>query len=255
VAAAVAGVNIHFSRRNDHFLSLLNLDMNAEDDRKAIPIQDWDWELYLQDMLREGVDKLQGLGAASSAVSVSEIDIYDFNSVQLSLLDADYLRFLSRSKHILKLFQMKFDNFLVGRDGQCCISIRSSVVDDLSSTYTSSRAADSDSVCMLRPFRFIVLVAADTKSRDLASHHNDNCTSSLHCIADAPSTMYLKLSMRGNFYSDVTFSTNLSFTLESHSLQWLSQSPSHELNYSELGLLSNVFFVYTIPKQFGIAVQ
>eukprot|EP00597_Dinobryon_sp_UTEXLB2267_P000019 CAMPEP_0170056900 /NCGR_PEP_ID=MMETSP0019_2-20121128/120_1 /TAXON_ID=98059 /ORGANISM="Dinobryon sp., Strain UTEXLB2267" /LENGTH=698 /DNA_ID=CAMNT_0010261497 /DNA_START=351 /DNA_END=2443 /DNA_ORIENTATION=+ len=232
VAAAVAGVSIHFSRRNDHFLSLLDSDiMGNEDDkaiRRAVSMRDWDEEVYLQGMLREGVDKLQGLGSANSAVTVTEVELNDSISSQLSLLDADYLHILSRSKHILNLFRLEVHNFYVGRDGQCCISIKSSNDLDDSSSNHDSRVADSDSMCMLRPFRYLVLVAADTMDVQIAdpmSHTCYNSSASNHCMKESSSSKYLKLSLRGNFYSDVTFSTCLSFQLENPSLpsmQWLS---------------------------------
>ena len=226
IAAAVSGCRIHLLQSNQHILAVLS------GHPQVISPSDWDRPGYLMSMLRLGMDRLVGFG---SAVSSMVLQNFNFESIEqasqsLTQRELDYLRIINRKEDIIGIVQLTYNYFHVGKEGQCCYKI---------TNIARTNYSMDDAICMLRPFRFLVLTSPLRKSP---------CSMSEVCHSPAVSMeIDLHAFLRGTFYSDVIFSVNYSLpTLTRQSLYWLSQLPSQELDYKDMGFLSNVFYTHSI---------
>lgn len=225
VAAAVYGSRIHLARRHDHLLSLV--------DTSELPtVSDWDVN-YLDKCLGDGIDRLLGFGTAESAFRVEAVSFRDGADLgRFSPQELLYLRHLYKSDRIYSVLRLEYIHVSIGRDGQCCFTI------DVPVRYSGAPLSEKEwhlsvansSLCMLRPFRYLVLTA-NGRDHPLNEH--------------VEVYMYL----RGSFYSDVIFSEMFSaHRLSERDLHLLHVDPARELTFSELGYLSNTFFTYNLRK-------
>eukprot|EP01035_Chromulina_nebulosa_P029062 gene29062-38473_t len=228
IAAAVSGCRIHLLQSNQHIQSVLS------GHPQAISASDWDRKGYLISMLRLGMDRLVGFG---SAVSSMVLRNFNFESVEqasqsLTQLELDYLRICNRKEDIIGILQLTYNYFHVGKEGQCCYKI---------TNIAGTNYSMEDAICMLRPFRFLVITSPLRKAPCSMS---DVCSSPVVSME-----IDFHMFLRGTFYSDVVFSANYSLpTLTAQSLYWISQPPSQEVDYKDMGFLSNVFFTHSIEN-------
>ena len=227
ITAAVSGCKIHLLQNNQHIISVLS------GNPKLTTPSDWDRKGYLINMLRVGIDRLIGFGSAVSSMVLRNFDADSRESFQsLTQRELDYLRISNREEDIIGILQIQSKYFHVGKGGQCCFKITS-----ISGTNYSM----DDAVCMLRPFRYLIITSP------LRKH---TCSVGAACVSpEVSKEIHVHAFLRGDFYSDVVFSVNYSFaTLTAQSLQWLSEPPSQELDFKDMGYLSNVFFIYGIDN-------